>query len=1438
MKISRKPTIAILLLIFLISTSLLSSITFKIQNVKANPDTVTWYMRSDQHTVNTVSGYILNGTQSSTSKYVSLSSSGKLQTWVAVRVWIVFSDGNKSELTDGTYNVNVTRTSSGYGYQNVTWTCPATSLNASDAIMIKVYLKVGSGSWSEKATFITAQLNMTKISGNWTFQLYTKNNQVYNSITHQWTTACYFYWGSSSYNSLIDGIELSSGIPISKYVKREGDTALQLANFSAYWTCGVNLSTAILYIKPNTTASWDSYVYNFPEGAADGWSNFSIVLPEDWETKHVEWYIWCNSSCGASNQTSIETFYCWRHIPSAGYHSIGFTSGGARTSTYYNGSPNGVEAIFIAYLNSSSGTETWIYEIKAWSFDDYEWHGPYILGDSGHSDPHWNPSISVLPDGRLIVAYGYFDTIKFRISTYSAKTCNNIDTLLSNWGPEHELRGVYSYTGIPELCYPMLVRWNDTLLMFARDGSSYGGRWIFWRWVNQSVVDIYPAEFDNSTWNDDSGNYVLKMTGWNPYLDERYKLYDGRLRVEYAGATVYWAEVGKWTFRKGYCEWNASTGKLKILCNSSTNEDYCKIRPVVDGNTLDYKYVYSEQTWLEWNITGLTWDSTLNLQFDFTASNTKIDVYCIKLELNITGFAPAYTLGEKPSEDSYYMGVHPQGNRLYVTMRKAHDAQSLHLIYTDDKGYTWKLYNGTIIDLPFTDWEETKVLDLNFEVQAICGAYESLGKAVFGIISWNYSKRDDITHVYIAQGNGTFGQNIQFTIYNVTLENGGQLIIPKRCWFGFQYDLYYERLAFWSVHNCTLGKFVCLPNNNTVYRQVYTQQGIWRTTFGRILYSPSAYEQKGVECKLLLGNRILGDQTQYTNDTLIIGAKFTVQTNGTLSAVWIYNDPNDTTTTNIKFYAKLALYNSTFHKIATASETCIISGKGVYSWMYPIAFPNPIEVHEGETYWIVFKVSGPEHVKWGYAYSNQGINTTFHMLGNYSDPFPDQLNQSQMTFYNRTITLVGVESRLVVRGLGVDIYPPTPSHIGASQPALPNQECTFCAYWHDDIQLDTASFYWNASGTIQYNGSLSLSGIHAWSNFTRVLPNQYGITIAWYIICNDTTGNIGNTTVQLLQVGQIHHEVINDTVRSDDSRGFGGGAGFVRLLSIVEDRRGSLTVVRRCFINVFGLFFGNLRFERVEYTVILDGLEFKAGIVKKIPEILCFSDGQFKSLTVIERHYVSLFDEACKILQFRRIEQTFIIDGQIYEATKIAKIEDLLSFGDNQVKSLTIIEKSHVCLAEQIWKNLNLKRSEYVMIIEGQIYHVRKFRSESIIEALNLADSMHGSLTIIKHEYVNPATAISNWLKSLFKPKIQTETMERKRLTMIRHEYTSLAEQIAHVLRSLFRVKVVEKPVQFSGWTEIKKLYRPPLTLSAKNVAVIALVIAIVALTYAVEKKR
>ena len=161
------------------------------------------YFRSDTHTINTEVGYILKDSQttgglavSGTTVDVAISVSWGFQ------VYLVGTGGSTIELTGGSPVALLTRSVNGAGIQNASWVVGETWLNMGfDAIMVKVYLKLGADAWVLKATHITTLLLEKKInSTTLVFSCYTE----YSSTAY--TTTGTFRFGNSTYNSFIQGI--------------------------------------------------------------------------------------------------------------------------------------------------------------------------------------------------------------------------------------------------------------------------------------------------------------------------------------------------------------------------------------------------------------------------------------------------------------------------------------------------------------------------------------------------------------------------------------------------------------------------------------------------------------------------------------------------------------------------------------------------------------------------------------------------------------------------------------------------------------------------------------------------------------------------------------------------------------------------------------------------------------------------------------------------------------------------------------------------------------------------------------------------------------------------------------------------------------------------------------------------------------------------------
>ena len=166
-----------------------------------------YYMRGDQHTVNGLTAYQLAANQSDIAKYTSNGAQGSRTVYWGTRVWVRHENGTEAEITAGTPVAIVSRGSSGQGIQFTTWSCPETNLTTTDAIIVRIYMKLGTDSWSQAATFITEQLNTTKLEqATWTVYYYTK--RTYTPGYHSpGSTNGRFYWGTQTYNSHIENIE-------------------------------------------------------------------------------------------------------------------------------------------------------------------------------------------------------------------------------------------------------------------------------------------------------------------------------------------------------------------------------------------------------------------------------------------------------------------------------------------------------------------------------------------------------------------------------------------------------------------------------------------------------------------------------------------------------------------------------------------------------------------------------------------------------------------------------------------------------------------------------------------------------------------------------------------------------------------------------------------------------------------------------------------------------------------------------------------------------------------------------------------------------------------------------------------------------------------------------------------------------------------------------
>ena len=181
-----------------------------------NPATGQLWTEDD---INNAQFYIYNAAAEGVDTYVSqiyLRVYYYLDRYVyfGLRVWKRASDGTETEVTSG---VSVllsmllsTYHSDGAGIRSGTWDCPQTSLASTDSIVVGIYVRLGStGSWYLQSSyrFTTEQLGASQLDmATWTVYLYLRP-----FVTSSFYS--YFYFGTSTYNSRIEGFSWSVAPP-------------------------------------------------------------------------------------------------------------------------------------------------------------------------------------------------------------------------------------------------------------------------------------------------------------------------------------------------------------------------------------------------------------------------------------------------------------------------------------------------------------------------------------------------------------------------------------------------------------------------------------------------------------------------------------------------------------------------------------------------------------------------------------------------------------------------------------------------------------------------------------------------------------------------------------------------------------------------------------------------------------------------------------------------------------------------------------------------------------------------------------------------------------------------------------------------------------------------------------------------------------------------
>jgi len=172
------------------------------------------YYRSDTHTVNGLTAYILGLAQSALGTYREIIFSDPeayLPGYWGIRVWKRSAAGVETEITPGYAVAVVSRTVSGVGLQSAVWTPPATPLAPTDCIVVGVYMDVDNPPATLVDTWVSEQLGVAGLeAAPWTVHYYTYRA----TRTPYYTTVLRYYWGDSTYNSRIENFTTTTVPPV------------------------------------------------------------------------------------------------------------------------------------------------------------------------------------------------------------------------------------------------------------------------------------------------------------------------------------------------------------------------------------------------------------------------------------------------------------------------------------------------------------------------------------------------------------------------------------------------------------------------------------------------------------------------------------------------------------------------------------------------------------------------------------------------------------------------------------------------------------------------------------------------------------------------------------------------------------------------------------------------------------------------------------------------------------------------------------------------------------------------------------------------------------------------------------------------------------------------------------------------------------------------
>jgi hypothetical protein len=176
-----------------------------------------------------------------------------------------------AETAIGTKVASTTHTLAYYfsnpGLDSGTWVCPQTALETTDSIVVRVYVKIGSGSWTLIREFTTAQLGALSLdSATWTVYYYLS---VLVDASYMYSK---FWHGTSTYNSRITNFVWTEAVTKSWHTIISWSFSLLTRQWTSIGTWALNLQTR----QWNTISPWALSLFTRNWNPISTW-NFNLL---------------------------------------------------------------------------------------------------------------------------------------------------------------------------------------------------------------------------------------------------------------------------------------------------------------------------------------------------------------------------------------------------------------------------------------------------------------------------------------------------------------------------------------------------------------------------------------------------------------------------------------------------------------------------------------------------------------------------------------------------------------------------------------------------------------------------------------------------------------------------------------------------------------------------------------------------------------------------------------------------------------------------------------------------------------------------------------------------------------------------------------------------------------------------------------------------------